>query len=166
MRQALEEAVRHKVSLARAALAGEDLHNAVLDRAQLGGADLIAADLGGASLEGTDLRSADLTGAVIWGSSIAWAKLTGATLPSGDTWPGYLSTVRELLEAGTAPLRKVLIALHWRDNFYSPLGPLARVFGVQTIDQVPAEWRERARTFYELFALGLVTRRRVLAALA
>ena len=68
IKDAVEAAVKQRVSLAWADLAGADLTDASLIRADLRGASLI-----GANLEGVNLTGANLTGA-----KLKWADLTDA----------------------------------------------------------------------------------------
>ena len=85
LRQAVETAVKNKVSLYGANLRGAYLRGANLSGADLGGADLGGANLGNANLSRADLSwayldGADLTGANLYGSNLGNANLSGANL--------------------------------------------------------------------------------------
>ncbi|MGH2505836.1 MAG: pentapeptide repeat-containing protein [Ktedonobacteraceae bacterium] len=95
MREAVEDAVRAKVSLRSADLRsaylqGADLRSAYLRSAYLRSADLRSADLRSADLQGADLRSADLQGADLRSADLQGAYLQGADLRSADLRSAYL----------------------------------------------------------------------------
>ena len=93
VKEAVEYAVNHGISLEGADLTGANLSGADLTGAKLTGADLSGAKLSGANLSGTDLRGADLTGADLSGANLSGAKLTGALLDFSclPLWCGSLN---------------------------------------------------------------------------
>jgi uncharacterized protein YjbI with pentapeptide repeats len=90
VKEAVEYAVNHGISLEGADLTGANLSGADLTGAKLTGADLSGAKLSGANLfwanlscadlSDTDLRGADLTGAKLSGADLSGANLSGAKL--------------------------------------------------------------------------------------
>ncbi len=95
---------------------GADLRCADFSEASLWLADLRGANLREADLQCADLREAkfwgaDLRGANLQGASLGGAKLSDETvLPTGQTWPKYLTSLPALLTAGGKPLHEVAFA--------------------------------------------------------
>ena len=80
LKEAVEDAVKKKISLRRANLEGANLRRANLEGASLREANLRGAELRGASLEGANLRRANLEGANLEGAALRRANLEGANL--------------------------------------------------------------------------------------
>ncbi len=79
LREAVERAVRERVSLE-----GANLGSASLDGTYLRGANLRGAYLVGTNLRGANLRGADLWGADLRGADLSSANLEGANLDGAD----------------------------------------------------------------------------------
>ena len=83
-RQAVETAVKNKVSLYGANLDGANLSRTDLSGANLIRANMTRADLSGANLSGANLRGANLSGANLDGADLGGANLRGADLTGAD----------------------------------------------------------------------------------
>jgi len=82
-RECLEVAVKSRVDLECADLAGAELPGAALVGAKLSGANLKGANLWGATLRGAILADADMKGIVLANSDLEGATLTGVDLEFG-----------------------------------------------------------------------------------
>jgi uncharacterized protein YjbI with pentapeptide repeats len=93
---AVEAAVKSKVSLADANLAGAYLADANLAGAYLADANLAGANLAGANLAGANLAGANLAGAYLAGAYLAGAYLAGANLAGANLAGAYLADAKLL----------------------------------------------------------------------
>jgi hypothetical protein len=137
-------------------LRGADLGGADLTRVDLTRADLSKANLRGACLIGANLSGADLCGAYLRGAYLNGANLSEARLPDGRTLEEYVEWLPSgLLTLGGRSLTAV--ATSWGNHTWSDC-PMATVFGVQALCDVPECHRQAAALFVALFDGGHLPR--------
>ena len=156
----LREAYLLQANLSKANLREADLREADVRRADLRGADLRSANLSSADLRGADLRSANLRGANLCGADLCGANLSGAnltntTLPNGQIYEEYLKTLPELFTATGRKFEEIVTKEHWDYHSWSNC-PMAAVFDVYSLQDVPAIWQEKAQDFITYFDANML----------
>ena len=142
-------------------LQGANLRGANLQDANLRGANLQDANLRDANLQGVDLRGANLQDANLRDANLQGVDLRGAlVLEAGTTYDQYAVGVPKLLTAGGRTVAEVAEA--WACHSWGNC-PISVAFGVQSIKDVPAQYRDAAAVFVRLFDRGLVAKPVVVA---
>lgn len=131
-------------------------------RAELEKANLHAAWLRGANLRDAYLRGANLSGAYLGGANLSGAYLRGAnladstTMPGGETWKEYLSSVvPSLLTAGGKTVAEVVATGAWSCHQWDNC-PMHAALGINGESEAPAMLRPRVAEFVKLFDAGLI----------
>ncbi len=144
-------------------LCGANLSKAILYIADLRRANLRGADLRGANLRDANLRGTNLYGANLYGADLYWAdlcltnlsgaNLTNTTLPNGQMYEEYLKTLPELFTATGRKFEEIVTKKRWDCHSWGNC-PMAAVFSVNNLKQIPDKWRKRAYEFITLFDGG------------
>ena len=127
-------------NLSWANLSGTDLSLANLREADLRSTNLIGADLTGANLIKAYLTDADFSG----------ANLTTTILPNGQIYEEYLKTLPELFTATGRKFEEIVTKDHWNCHQWNNC-PMAAVFEVCSLQDIPAIWQEKAQDFITYF---------------
>jgi hypothetical protein len=150
-----------RANLSGANLSGASLSEADLSRANLSGANLSGADLSRANLSGAYLSRANLSGDYLSGANLSGVSLSGANLSRANLsvdvkWETYLSeVVPALLTAGGKSLREVLSTGCWDCHSWNNC-PMHAAFGAESLNKVPALYRQEAERFVMLFDAGAI----------
>ena len=149
-----------EANLYGANLRGADLRSANLNNANLCWADLRGADLSLANLREADLRSANLNNANLRGADLRRANLNGTNfsdanltstiLPNGQIYAEYLKTLPKLFTATGRKFEEIVTKDHWNCHHWDNC-PMAVVFSVRSLSEIPATWRQRVKDFITYF---------------